>query len=356
MITAIEKAFGISKHIFWQAVGRLHDLEILDMYENEISKTSDQVLATYLFYQAFFVKRVLSFSALLENFFPSLQHRLIDALNPVLNTFNSQKVTEVIRPQVDQAWTAYKSAGDEMSLMHLMETFWFVKQTDILLYVRDCISVMDTEIVDFSTLEIQPNSNLTSPSLLTILGIFINSNESNFRIALDLLARYLAKRPREVPGVLYLLADRFGFEHDSCAYGFVMQRAVIDVLWEHVQEGSNELFSKLFLAVAEKYLRTHFSATSTKNRRTLNILNFDLPPTEELLRLRKKIWQDVFQLYQIPIFKDVVFNILHHYSTSGNKVGEIVRQDSNEVIPFIKLALKPDSYSNCLIDLLLYKR
>ncbi len=351
MITAIEQAFGISKDIFWQAVGRLHNLEILDMYENEIARTSDQVLATYLFYQAFFVKRVLSFSALLENFFPRLQHRLIDALNPVLNTFDSQKVTEVIRPQVEQAWKAYKNAGNEMSLMHLMEVFWFVKETPILLYVRDYISEMEAEIVDLSTLEIKPNSHLSSPSILTILGVFINSNESNFRIALNLLAGYLIKRPKDLPEVLYLLTDRFGFDHDSYAHGFVMQRAVIDVLWEQTQEGSDELFSKLFLAVAKKYLRTHFSTTSIKNRRLLNILNFDLPPTDELLQLREKIWKGIFNLYEFPIFKDTVLDLLHEYSKPGyhSNSNKVIQQDSKKILSFIKSKIDPSSYTKCLI-------
>jgi len=351
MIAEIELAFGIPKNVFWQAVCRLHGLELLDMYENEIVRTSDQVLATYLFYLAFFVKRVLNFSALLESFFPRLQYRLVDALNPVLNTFDSQKVIEIMRPQVDQAWIAYKNAGDETSLMHLMEVFWFLKETDILIYVHDCISKMEAEVVDLSTLEIKPNSQLSSPSILTTLGLFVHSSQSNFRMALDLLFRYLAKLPKELPRVLYLLTDRFGFEHDSYADEFVVQRAVIDVLWEQTQEGRNELFSKLFLAVAEQYLQTHFSTSGMKGRRTLNILNFDLPPTEELFQLRRKIWQGIFQLYQMPIFKDAVLTLLHKYGTSGYKVNvsEIIKQDAVEVIPFIESAIESSSYSCCLV-------
>lgn len=337
--------------MFWQAVRRLHDLELLDMHENEVVRTSDQVLATYLFYLAFFVKRVLSFTALLKSFFPRLQYRLVDVLYPVLNTFDSQKVIEIMRPQVDQAWIAYEDAGDETSLMHLMEVFWFLKETDILLYIHDCISKMEPETVDLSTLEIKPNSNLSSPSLLTTLGLFIHSDESNFRMALDLLFKYLAKRPRELSRVLYLLNDRFGFKRDSYAYEFVMQRAVINVLWEQIQRGMNELFSKLFLAVAEQYLQTHFSTSGMKSRRTINILNFDLSSTAELFQLRRTIWQGVFQLYKIPTLKDAVLNVLHRYSTSGYKVNvdEIIKQDAAEVIPFIESAVEPGNYSCCLV-------
>jgi hypothetical protein len=77
MMRAVEEAFAISSEAFWEAAHRLHDLEVLDMYEDEIVRVSDQVLATYLFYLAFFKERVLDFAALLDQFFPRLRHRLM---------------------------------------------------------------------------------------------------------------------------------------------------------------------------------------------------------------------------------------------------------------------------------------
>jgi hypothetical protein len=193
MMGAIEVAFGIPQEVFWKAVRRLDDLEVLDMHENEVVRTSDQVLATYFFYLAFFKERSLDFAALLNHFFPRLQYRLVDVLNPVLKTFDSMKIVEIMRPHVDRAWETYKEAGDEVNLMHFMQVFWLLKQTDILLYVRDQISKMEPESVDLSKLEIKPSSNLSSPSLLSTLGLFSYSDENNLRMALDLLFKYLTK-------------------------------------------------------------------------------------------------------------------------------------------------------------------
>jgi hypothetical protein len=351
MMRVIEVAFGIPQEVFWKAVHRLHDLELLDMHENEVVRTSDQVLAIYLFYLAFFKERTLDFAALLTHFFPHLQYQLVDVLNPVLNTFDSKKIIEVMRPHVDQVWETYERAGDEISLMHLMEVFWFIKKTDILLYVRDCISKMEPESVDVSKLEIKPNSNIPSPSLLNILGLFSYSDEDNVRMALFLILDYLSKRPSELSQTLYLLTERFGFEHDSYADEFFRQKTVIDVLWKRVKEGEDEMFSKLFPAVAEQYLQTHFDTTAMKERRTVKILNFNLPPTTELIELRRTIWQGVFQLYQIPIFREEVLNLLHQYSTSGYKVSvdEIIAQDAVEVLPFIESVLDSSSYCHCLV-------
>ncbi|MCC5600702.1 hypothetical protein [Nostoc favosum] len=155
MMKAIETAFAISQEVFWKAVRQLHENELLDMYENESVRVSDQVLATYLFYLTFFKDRLLNFATLLNHFFPQLQYQLVDALNPVLNTFDSQRIIKVMRPHVNQAWEIYKNAGDEKNLMHFIQVFWFLKKTDILVYVHNCISAMEAESVDLSKLDIK---------------------------------------------------------------------------------------------------------------------------------------------------------------------------------------------------------
>ncbi|MBE8986601.1 hypothetical protein [Nostoc sp. LEGE 12450] len=350
MMEEIETAFGINQEVFWKAVRQLDDYEFLDMYENEIVQVSDQVLATYLFYRVFFKEKLLNFATLINYFFPQLQYRLVDALNPVMNNFDSEIIKEVIRPHVNQAWETYQSAGNEKNLMHFIQVFWFLKQTDILVYIHKCISAMEPELADLSKLKIEPNSNISSPSILSTLGLFNHSNENNLQMALELILEYVTKRSTEISQVLYLLTERFGFDHESYRYGFAIQQIVVDVLWERVKDGEDIMFSKLFLAVAEHYLYTDLNTTRMKGK-GINIFNFTLPPTSELAELRQKIWQRVFQLYQVPILKKDVLNLLYNYSISGYKVSvnEIIIQDSSEVLPFIESYLDTSSYSHCLI-------
>ena len=351
LMGAIKTAFGISPEVFWKAVGELHDLELLDMYENEVVRTSDQVLATYFFYLAFFKERSLDFAALLKHFFPRLQYRLVDVLNPVLNTFDSMKIVEIMRPHVDRAWDTYEKAGDEAKLMHFMQVFWFIKKTETLLYVSNNISNIEAESVDISKLEINPSSNLSSPSILSTLGLFSYSDENNLRMALALLFNYLTKRPSELSQALYLLTKRLGFENDSWAYGFIKQQIVIDELWNKVNDGKDQVLSKLFLAVAEHYLQTRFDTTKVNGRSTFNIIEFDLPPTAELIELRRRIWKRVLQLYQISTFQKEVLDLLHKYCLSGHKisVNELIAQDAVEVIPFVESTLDSSSYCHCIV-------
>jgi hypothetical protein len=226
MMEAIETAFGMNQEVFWKAVCQLHEHEFLDMYENEIVRVSDQILATYLFYLAFFKDKFLNFSTLLNYFFPQLKSRLLDALNPVLNTFDSEKIIEVMRPSVDQSWKKYQNAGDEKNLMQFIQIFWFMKETDIFIYVYQQISAIEPEPVEFSKLEIKSNSDIPSLSLLNIISLFNHSVEDDLKKALELLFKYVKKQPTEIGQVVYLLTERFGFEYESYRYGFAILKTV----------------------------------------------------------------------------------------------------------------------------------
>ncbi|NEQ73563.1 MAG: hypothetical protein F6K23_11085 [Okeania sp. SIO2C9] len=354
MMERIQTTFNIDKEIFWKAVRKLYEFELVDIYENEVARISDQVLATYLFYLTFFKEKLLKFSVLLDNLFPQFQYNFVDALNPVLSAFDSEKIIKILTPEVDRVWKIYEDAGDEKSLIQLMKLFCFFKQTEILIYAENFIDKMEVESVDISTLDIPSNSNIDIPpySILDLLSLSSNFDEQNFQMAIDLLFEYLTKKPQELSGVFRLLIEEFGFERDSYITKYITQSIVIDKLLEKVNQGKNELFAKLFFGVGEKYLYLEFNTSKLlKNKREFLWHQFTPLPTPELLDLRKKIWQGVFQLYQIDIFEKEVINIIHQYSKLYSKfpVGEIIKQDAVKVLDFIATKLSPKDYSHCLI-------
>ncbi len=163
---------------------------------------------------------------------------------------------------------------------------------------------MEEDSVDISSLDIQSNSNIRIPQyyLLDLLSLSRNFDEQNFQMGIDLLFEYLAKKPQELPQVFCLLIEVFGFERDSYITKFITQSTIIDKLLKEVNEGKNELFAKLFFCVAEKYLYLQFN-TSQMKKKQFTLYQFSPPPTSELFELRKKIWQGVFELYQIDIFE-----------------------------------------------------
>jgi hypothetical protein len=349
LMQAIERAFGLTSEALWASVRRLHEMEVFDLYEDEVARTSDQVLATYLFYLAFFRQRALDFSALLKSFFPQLRSRLVDAINPVLNTFGFEAIRQQLRPHVERAWESRREAGDEEGLLHLLDVFGFVKPTDTLIFLRDQIQALEAKPLGPAGLKFEPSSNIPSPSILSVLDSMQWAEESFLEIALQFLYDYSVKRPEDIPQVLQILTVRFGFFHTSYLLEFRLQRTVIDTLWIRTREGSDDAFSKMFLAVASRYLRTDFESFESKGTK-VHFLHFSLSPTPELSLLRRIIWRRLLSLFRDHSLRGVVLDFLRNYSTSGHlSVDEIAAQDSFEVLPFLTSELAPDSYLHCCV-------
>lgn len=351
MMSSIEEVFGLSRTVFWDAADRLHELEILDMHENEVVRVSDQVLGTYIFYLATFKEEALDFGALLRHFFRKLRHRLIDSINPILRAFNSKRIVDAIRPHVERVWMELEESGDEESLFHLIDVFWFTKRTDTLLWIRDRIDELEPEPIEIADITFEKGSNaLPSPSILSILRSFAFVEEGEVRIALDLLMCYLGKRPLEVPMILRMLIDDYGFKPDSYVRRFEVQQAVIDTLWGHAN-GGDPLFTRVFFAVVSHYLGTHFEDYRMKDTHTMQITFFDIPDTRDLTAMRAAIWQTMFALYETDDLLEDVLGVVRHYSTSSFRVNDsdVLRGDAEHVLPFLEFVLDPDSYRHCTV-------
>lgn len=322
------------------------------MYENEVVRVSDQVLATYLFYLSVFRDRVLDFAILLEHFFPRLRHRFIDALNSVFGAFDSKALIERLRPAIDRAWSVIQQRGNDEELINLIDVFFFMKQTETLLYVRDKIRLLQPEPRSLSELSFVSSSQaIPSPSILSILDNFRYVEDAVRRSALSLLLDYLEKRPVNLPFIIRMLSERYGITRHSQLEGFRVERQVIDVLWDKAQHGANELFSRLFLVISEFFLHTHFSTHESKNDAVVTIYQFDIPDTEELLQLRQVIWQRVFALYAIPSLQKPILHLLHKHIQSGLRSANlnVISKDAIEVQTYFRSSLSPSVYAHCVI-------
>jgi hypothetical protein len=349
LVNEIERVFSICENDFWEAVRLLHDKEVFDMYENEVVKVSDQVLSTYLFYLVFFKRGIMHFEVILSELFPRFRQRIVDAINPVISAFDSRNIIEKIRPAVDQTWQRVRSEGRDDDFRQLVNVFWFWKQTDTLLYVKEEIDAMETKPVEIAGIKFESDNNLRTSYVVEILGAFRNAERHNVDIALNLLFDYVQKQPENVPQVLRCLIETFGFAPTSYLSNFEIQKAVIENLWERSQQGKDVLFSKLFVAVADQYLHTHFSRAKSANHRSVIFMQFDLPHTPSLADLRKAIWLHLFKIE--GIVREEVLNLIYKQPRAGFEVSvkEIVEEDSVHVIEFLQKELDPGNIWHCFI-------
>jgi hypothetical protein len=348
----IATAFGIAYDAFWEAAERLHEMELLDMYETEIVKFSDQVLSTYLFYLAFIRERdVLQFSTLLEHFYPRLRHRIMDALYPVLSAFGNEFVFAKIGQPVERAWSHAIETGDENKTLHLIDDFWFVRPGDALLYVQDKIAKMEDDPPGQLHLDYKTSSrSIPEPSVLSILGSFRYAEDVERRIALDLLLEYATKRTSDLPNVLRYLVQRYGFRHVSYAEEYSVERDVVNALVRRLNRDEHPAVLEMFLVVAEAYLHTNFHTTETGRGNRFHTRQFGLLPTPEITQLRGVLWDQLFVLWD-GRYRARVLSVLGDHARPGpaRSDSKIVAQDAQKVIPFFSTHLNPEEYVHCVV-------
>jgi len=336
-IKVIVEAFGIDETRFWSAVRQLNDLEVVDLYENEIAQISDQVLATFLFYVAFFRDRVLDAAALLHpSVFPHYRRRVFDALNPALTAFDAKGMGERLLPILRREWKRVQDSGDRERLLTLVDAFGPLDPTATLALMRDDIGAIQAEPPDYEGVPFKADAG-ERPSFWSILGGFRDQDEPLATMALELAADLLAKRPKEIPHALSLFLEGFGIRHISHFNGFAAQRAAAEVLWKRASEQTplQGLYLRLFLAVAEQLLHTHFQTHEMKTDRAFTMMSFDVPRRPELDELRTALWKRVLSLLNQKGTRAHALGFIRRHADSGLTVTdpELLLNDAQTVLP-----------------------
>ncbi|MCF6202947.1 MAG: hypothetical protein L3J59_04635 [Methylococcaceae bacterium] len=350
LMSDIKRIFGISNEDFWEASKTLHAMEVLDMFENEVVKISDQVLSTYLFYLVFFKEKLIDFSILINDLFPQYKQRLIDAINPILNTFNFDEIKKIMESAVNDAWDVIQGRN-ESDFLQLIDVFWFLKPTETLIYIQGKISSIESQDIIFNDIKFEENSNSSLPEFLSTLSLFRYLEEDQIKVSLDLFLKYAEKQPLDTPKILHYLIDRYGFQPESYRYDYHVQHAVIGKLLKYSDLGNNEYFTRLFIAIAENYLHTHFSSTKSGRGHTITFTQFDLPASQSLFLLRQNLLKYLFSLYEDERYQKYILKLLLSHTQSGLNisVSEIVENDSNLILPFCKTSLDPNNLYHCIV-------
>lgn len=250
-LSALANTFSTTPAKIWDGVYSLHSLEIVDLYESEIVKISDQVLATYLFFKCFIRDQLLSFSTLFENYFYQMPNKFKETLYPVINTFDREYVISRIQPCIDKHWQTVER--DDEKWLKFVNAFWFFKTADTLYYLKRRIDAIELSQLDLSVLDFKPANSVPHLSYLGILSLFQHSSLAEFKIAFELILSFLEKQPSVLPNVMYLLLEIFRFQRHSYDQDYLVQKVIVETLLSRVNlEGYTDFYIKLFLGIAKK--------------------------------------------------------------------------------------------------------
>lgn len=346
----INDVFGVQHSEFWESVKTLHKNEMVDLYEDEVVKISDQVLSTYLFYIAVFQNEIIPFSLLISKFYSLQKQRIIDSLNPVINSFDHKIVISKIREQVTKIFHGLKNRNQDESLSFL-NSFWFALPTESLSYSKSLIEQIPSSIIDWESEDFEKkNNNSCKDQILSLLSNFRYYGESELNISLELMLNYIEKSKESLDSTINCFTDSYSFKVNDWRYGHAIQKSLIDKLYERMKNGDNYLFSRLFIITANEYLGVEYREHKWAKKNSISILTFRLKPDEYITPIREKIFTGLSHLLNNNIYKEHVNNLLKSYIVKMQFNGkEMSSSDLPALKEHIIIKLNNEDTSHCIL-------
>ncbi|MBO6792824.1 MAG: ATP-binding protein [Balneolaceae bacterium] len=345
LMESLRKSIQLDKESIIRVSNKLHSMELVDIYEDEVVKVSDQIISTYILYLACFKEKVLSFGDLLESYYPEYRSKFVDALNPIFSSFEFETLKKVIHPSLEEKIKEFTEQGSQNELIELLDFFWFLRIDKTLLLIKKIVDeIEEVESMAKKYDEIIAVGSTEKNTILSILSGFKRTEIGHYRSAVQLLIMILKKNFNYIGRVFKIFNEGFSFEYDSFKYGYVYQEILMNELWKVCKNGDHN-FRLLFIKLSKSFLKTSFSSTKNSRGNSISLINFELYQTEKLESLRGKVWERLMTLYKEgEEFSQLVFNVIKGYSSNGlyNPSKEILSFDSQYIHSFINDNLSSD--------------
>ncbi|MGC6483773.1 MAG: hypothetical protein ACON4T_09475 [Synechococcus sp.] len=347
----VENSFGIQAEEFWGLVDILHKNELVDLYENEVVKISDQVLSTYLFYIAVFEKEIIPFSSIVNDFYPDYTRTIVDSLNPIISAFDQRKVVAGIRSKVKDIFEKYSKNENVDKSIEFLSTFWFALPTEALVFSKKVINGMPDVDIDWKGENYEEAKNeADKSSLISLLTSFRFHDEQKFKFSFELLLQYLTKSKASLGFVIRALSERYNFKPNDCRYDYYVQSFIVDKLIEKMNKGEDYLFSRLFILTASYLLKVEHEEHQWSRGDAISIITFRLSPDEYLLALRDKIISNLSFLMDKDELQPFVIDVIKECIGRARYEGaDMAESDLTFFERYFVKKLDKDNLSHCMI-------
>jgi hypothetical protein len=350
-LNSIYKITQTNEEEFKSIIARLGELEIVDIYENQVAKVSDQILSTYLLYLSAIDKEILPLSALINKYFPNMKNRIIETVNSLNNHFNSQRTHRILEAEIKVLWEQFKEKNDSR-FEEFMMTFWLFNKTETLLYIKQCIDDMENESFE-QNFDIPNNYSKEPPLIIQTLTQYRYTDEH--LMALDLIFEYLAKKTNEFQTIYFTLVKKYGINQHSHRRNYFVQNYLISRLIERANNWSDEILTMMFIRVSTHFLKYSFEHTEAKGNTGIVIHNISLIANDGCIEYRTKIWINLMELLNVTKYEREVIRLLNDVRIHSDVAQEILEIDKCYIAQIIREKLNQGSFEHCLLVNKLFK-
>lgn len=344
--TQIEEIFDIKIDFLWEKVKELNHLEIVDLYEDEVVKITDQILSTYLFYKVVFIENIFDIDLFIRKFFLNQNQRLNEVIIPIRNSFDSDLVIEKLKIPFNKLKKEYEN--DFYKKYELIKFFWYLDRTGNLLYLKKLIDNLSEE--DIGKIN---SDKYINDKILELIKVFFNDKE-NYKKVIELMFYYYEKNTFILDKLVKILENEFGFKRYSYKEDYLIQNFIIEFIINKIENENKQIYIELFFKISKYYLKTQFQSNETGDNRTITIHRYKLYETENLKNIRENIFKTIFSLYEFEQ-KKVLDLLIKYRFEYGIGISEVENWDKEILISLINEKFNSKNYLESKVVLRLCK-
>jgi|GEM_PF-1132220 len=342
----IFESLKVEESKFWEICYTLHELELVDLFEQQVVKISDQVFSTYIFYKVVIENETLSFSFFINNYL-DYENRIKDTIIPIINTFNYKEIERKIKPLIFKKWLEVEKEGGNQSSLKYLDLFWFYLSPQVLCFLKKQIDNQDIETTtEFRySYELNEFSGGTGKDL-EILSRFRYHNDELFIEALELMFYYAIKVPSKMPAVIYNLKNKFSFSRLGYIYGDRIQHLLFDFLIGNIQSNTNKIiYENVLTEILPDFLNIEYREDEG-NGRTITFYTFHLWLSNSINSFRTKCFNYLIQ----DAKKSTVLHILYRLNYYEYKHSdEILKHDLHYIYQIINKYFVSNKFVDCFV-------
>lgn len=342
----IYETLNLSEDEFWSICNELHERELVDIWENNVVKFSDQTFSTYIHYRIYFKDKLLPYSDVVSHFI-EFDDRIKDSLIPVVNNFGDDAVKEVIENCINQIWDE-SNQEQTLNIIKLYYPFILIKS---LAYFKRSIDVLVASDKEYD-FNLYTNDYLLSDEVkeLGVLASIAKYSLDYTDSALELMVRFVEKTHLHYKLLIDAIKENWKYNRKSHLDNYCHQNKLVDYLVSKQEKNPNdELIARICFDIAGTILSTSINDCELSSGLQYTMYSGDIRSTDGLIMLRNKYWKLLFNFsksFRIELCKLLSSNSIT-YNTG--KSTEILRLEIPIFVEMFAQNFNGDQFLDCLV-------
>lgn len=349
----LEAKFSLSWNELWENFLDLEKSEMVDIFNRETAKVSDQVLAIYAMYKTFIDNRTfsISYSAWVGEFIDKFPRKIEKNVTDLVNTFGYEELRPSLESEVIKIQRSVESRSGD--LHRFFDIFWFYREIDTLHFVKSWIDHLPAGPVQVEAVkyDYEVNDFVSTPPYISLLAKFWGTDTPYTPQAMDLGIKLMHHQPSRIPEILKFLVEHTSFKRYDYKRDYVRQFSLFKALGKPVSgKIQKEVSDGIFLSAVWSFLEAEYREHEGGPGGHFTIYTFKPVKTDKLIEFRVMILTRLFSLFSKYPVK--VLKTLNRYLRTLKHFDEDTAEAEKYLIDeFINSNLSAEEYSHCAIVL-----